>query len=223
MSKPRAIRPRKLGRPVGTDSGETVKRLLDAALSLFASKGYDAASTQEIIVEAGVTKPVLYHHFASKEALFKTLIAGIYEAGEASWETILETQRTAQARLTAMMQDSFSACAADPRVPQVMLQTHYGPLIPELNEFMTTYTSRRFAQVMRVMADGMAHREIASGDAAALALSFCCLHDQHINVLTRMPDGPAKLSALRAAALVQHFLYGCAQGTKSKQSLPALF
>jgi TetR/AcrR family transcriptional regulator len=55
----------------GAGSGR--ERLLAAAVSLFAAKGYAAASVRDILRAAGVTAPVLYHHFGSKEGLFLAL------------------------------------------------------------------------------------------------------------------------------------------------------
>lgn len=45
------------------------QQILDAALSVFGSKGVDAASMKEVAKAAGVTSGLLYHYFASKEAL----------------------------------------------------------------------------------------------------------------------------------------------------------
>ncbi|MDZ7732286.1 MAG: TetR/AcrR family transcriptional regulator [Acidimicrobiia bacterium] len=52
-------------------------QLLDVALELFASKGYHQASMHEIAEAAGVTKPVLYQHFASKEELYLELLRDV--------------------------------------------------------------------------------------------------------------------------------------------------
>ncbi len=46
------------------------ERLFDVALGLFASRGYAATSVREIVNGAGVSKPVLYYHFGSKEGLY---------------------------------------------------------------------------------------------------------------------------------------------------------
>ena len=54
--------------PTLTDSA-IANRLLEAAVSLFAHKGYPATSTREIVEAAGVTKPMLYYYFQSKEGL----------------------------------------------------------------------------------------------------------------------------------------------------------
>jgi TetR/AcrR family transcriptional regulator len=48
--------------------------ILDAALTLFAARGYDAAGVQEIVEAAGITKPTLYHYFGSKQGLLQALI-----------------------------------------------------------------------------------------------------------------------------------------------------
>jgi len=49
--------------------------ILDAALRVFASKGYECGTMREIASELGVTEPALYRHYAGKEALFADLIA----------------------------------------------------------------------------------------------------------------------------------------------------
>lgn len=42
-------------------TNDTEERLLDAALTVFAEKGYETASVREIIEATGVTRPVLYY------------------------------------------------------------------------------------------------------------------------------------------------------------------
>ncbi len=49
------------------------------ALRLFAARGYDAVSVQEIVEAAGVTKPTLYHYFGSKNGLLKAVLAEYFD------------------------------------------------------------------------------------------------------------------------------------------------
>ncbi|MDO9111506.1 MAG: TetR/AcrR family transcriptional regulator [Desulfatirhabdiaceae bacterium] len=61
----------------GTDQPaaiETRERILMAAGSLFADKGYAGTSVREIVETAGVTKPTLYYYFKSKEDLYLQLM-----------------------------------------------------------------------------------------------------------------------------------------------------
>ena len=49
--------------------------ILDAALAVFSGSGYHSASIDDIAREAGVSKALIYEHFASKQELYADLIA----------------------------------------------------------------------------------------------------------------------------------------------------
>jgi AcrR family transcriptional regulator len=49
-------------------------QLLDAARQVFVTQGFHAAAMDDIAVEAGVSKPVLYQHFPSKQELYLALL-----------------------------------------------------------------------------------------------------------------------------------------------------
>jgi AcrR family transcriptional regulator len=49
--------------------------ILDAALAVFAEKGFSAARMQELAKRAGISQGTLYLYFASKEEIFKSLVA----------------------------------------------------------------------------------------------------------------------------------------------------
>jgi len=51
--------------------------ILDSARRLFADQGFEATSIDDIAVAAGVAKGAVYHHFASKEALFAEVLEGV--------------------------------------------------------------------------------------------------------------------------------------------------
>ena len=52
----------------------TRKQLLDAALRVISRKGYTAATVDEIVQEAGVSKGVAYYHFESKAAMASDIL-----------------------------------------------------------------------------------------------------------------------------------------------------
>lgn len=56
----------------------TRRAILDRARHLFATKGYAATSTEEIISELGITRGALYHQFQDKLGVFKAVIAEAY-------------------------------------------------------------------------------------------------------------------------------------------------
>ena len=51
--------------PKRLPAGKRREQLLDVALRLFARSGFKATTMDDIAEQAGVTKPLLYQHFAS--------------------------------------------------------------------------------------------------------------------------------------------------------------
>ncbi|MDQ6938508.1 MAG: TetR/AcrR family transcriptional regulator [Actinomycetota bacterium] len=63
------------GRPRVRMSGkERREQLLNVGRSLFAEKGFEATSIEEIAARAGVSKPVVYEHFGGKEGLYAVVV-----------------------------------------------------------------------------------------------------------------------------------------------------
>jgi AcrR family transcriptional regulator len=58
-------------------AGERRDQLFAVALRLFAERGYEATTMDEIAESAGVTKPLLYQHFSSKRALYLELVDSV--------------------------------------------------------------------------------------------------------------------------------------------------
>lgn len=52
----------------------TKRKIFETSMNLFATKGYDATSIEEITSIVGVAKGTLYYHFSSKEEIFNFLI-----------------------------------------------------------------------------------------------------------------------------------------------------
>jgi AcrR family transcriptional regulator len=50
------------------------QRILETATDMFAEKGYAGTYVREIVEKAGVSKPVLYYYFQSKEGLFYAIL-----------------------------------------------------------------------------------------------------------------------------------------------------
>jgi AcrR family transcriptional regulator len=58
-------------RMTGTERRE---QLLDVGRTLFAERGFEATSIEEIAARAGVSKPVVYEHFGGKEGLYAVVV-----------------------------------------------------------------------------------------------------------------------------------------------------
>ncbi len=55
----------------------TRSQLIAVATRLFAAQGYEDTSIDAVLREAGVSRGSLYHHFASKEALFEAVLEDV--------------------------------------------------------------------------------------------------------------------------------------------------
>jgi AcrR family transcriptional regulator len=53
---------------------ERREQLLEIGRSLFAERGFDATSVEEVAAKAGVSKPVVYEHFGGKEGLYAVVV-----------------------------------------------------------------------------------------------------------------------------------------------------
>jgi AcrR family transcriptional regulator len=76
-----STRPRRPGRPRKSDAGDTKRALQQAALRLFAQRGYAGTSIRAIAREVGLSESVLYAHFDSKQAIFDAVLAELGPRG----------------------------------------------------------------------------------------------------------------------------------------------
>lgn len=61
------------------NSSRTRRQILRAAVKRFANAGYAAASVQQIVGDAKVSKPALYYHFRDKAGLFQALVSEAHD------------------------------------------------------------------------------------------------------------------------------------------------
>lgn len=64
------------GRPRKMSAEARRQAILDAALAIFAEKGFEAARLEDVAARAGIAKGTLYLYFRDKQALFEELIRG---------------------------------------------------------------------------------------------------------------------------------------------------
>jgi AcrR family transcriptional regulator len=100
-----------MGRPAHADGRQTRQAILDAALDLFAEKGYFGTSLRDIAAAVGVRDSALYNYFTSKEALFNALLATDRESKEEQWaglfaEPMIDARAVLE-RLATLVLDNF--------------------------------------------------------------------------------------------------------------------
>jgi len=81
------------------------RRLVEAAVRLFAEKGYENASVSEIVAAAGVTKGSMYHYFQAKDDLLFEIYHGVLAMQQDRLERLAGGPGTAVDRLRAVAVD----------------------------------------------------------------------------------------------------------------------
>jgi len=75
------------------------ERILDAARSLFASRGFDAVTMAEVAEIAGVARATVFNHFGSKVALVEAITENVFAFWASMLESAIADERTPTARL----------------------------------------------------------------------------------------------------------------------------
>ena len=83
--------------------------ILRAAASAFAARGFAATSMDDVAAAAGVTRLIVYRHFASKEALYVAVLENVYERlGEESAASAMHGEHAAVRALLTVARDDPS-------------------------------------------------------------------------------------------------------------------
>ena len=81
------------------ERGEVRDRLLAAAARLFAERGFDATSVQQVVEAAGVTKGAFYYYFASKDDVLEEIYGRLLALQEERLQSFLDAPGGADVRL----------------------------------------------------------------------------------------------------------------------------
>ena len=109
-------------------AGERRAQLVEVARALFAERGYDGTSVEDVASRAGVSKPVVYEHFGGKEGLYavvvdremRRLLASVTDAlqSEEHPRTVLERAALALLDYIETSTDGFRILVRDSPVAQ---------------------------------------------------------------------------------------------------------
>src|SRR5262245_10313877 len=105
---------------------EARERLMAAALDQFTLRGYAATSVRELCEAAGVTKPVLYYYFKSKEGLYLQLMEESYAQFEAILTDLSGFQGSARQRVIHFCSGLFSSYVQHLPLVRLCYSIYYG-------------------------------------------------------------------------------------------------
>src|SRR6059058_4035376 len=142
-------------------TGQEDKRrlILDAAVRVFARKGYHTSRVGDIAEEAGVAHGLLYHYFRSKEELLETIFRETWRDVLDAVRSIEETDETARERLAGVAKILLRSWRRDPDLVRVLVRevtrsSHLQRRIDEIDQ--------AFAGLERIIARGQQEGEFRS-------------------------------------------------------------
>src|SRR5438552_2953162 len=99
--------PRPPRRTQAERTGETLGRILNAAVDLLTTKGYAGFRTAEVAAKAGISRGALMHHFPSRDELLLAVVEEVFRrAGEAG-RARAGTAYSVDEAIAALLSDSY--------------------------------------------------------------------------------------------------------------------
>jgi len=143
---------------------ESRQQILDAALALFAQKGYAATTVREIVDAAGITAPSLYYYFGNKEGLYMELMQIHCAQIDSVLESHSHKSESAKNRLKDLVDKIFQRVIEDKNFFRLMFTIYYGPSQSAPYCDFISYHVKFHAAIKRIIEEGIASREFQSGN-----------------------------------------------------------
>lgn len=187
----------------------TKEKILDAALTLFSEKGYDATGVDELAELAGVKGPALYYHFKGKDAILNGIVSMLenyYETNFGSAQNITKYPSSLQ-ELIDMTISKINFTVHDPQIKKVrrliVTEQFRNEQMRKLatKHFMTSIESLYTAVFVKMMADGLIRKD----NPEILAAEFTAPITEMVHLIDREPD-KEKAAMEKIQMYIEHFI-----------------
>lgn len=184
--------------------------ILKTALSLFCARGYDAVGVQEIVDQAGITKPTLYYYFGSKQGLLKEIVDSNCAALNSGFADATNIQGDISAVLYQVARAYYDFAESHREFYFFMLSQFrsgretegFQAVYPQVIKYyrMLVNVFERFSDVLGNM----------NGRQELFAVSFMGILDSHmlVTLLNRDSVTDISVSDEKVYEIVRQFLYG---------------
>jgi AcrR family transcriptional regulator len=192
------------------DHSGTRQQILQAALRRFAHSGYAAASVQQIVDEAEVSKPALYYYFRDKTGLFQALVDEAHDERFRLMQAAVARAKDLRGRLVEILTASFDFLQKNRELMRIAFATAFAAPgeVPE-NLSYSEKCERNFefihSLIKQALKNGDLDRRFDSWD---LAHSFYGQLNAYLVSQLLRPE--CRLNRKAAGRIVELFLVGAA-------------
>lgn len=186
----------------------TRQQILQAALKSFADCGYAAASVQEIVDAAQVSKPALYYYFKDKADLFHALVDRAHDERYRLMEEAASRGQTVGEKLEEIVASIFEYSLRNRELMRLAFATAFGAAREAPGQSRCREKGRRNYEFIRSLIEqGQATGELDRHFAAdELAMGIYGQLNSYVMVRLLVPDCPLDRQA--AKQIVRLFLQG---------------
>jgi len=185
----------------GSPEPNARERILETAIGMFAERGYAGTSVREIVEQAGVSKPVLYYYFQSKEGLYLAILEMAESMQKELLARILESPGKALERLLLLYRRIYAGIDQNRNLYKMIHSLIYGPPQGAPDYDLMRYHRLMFDAVRNIFntaIDGGEVKKVAADEAAYLVLSLIdfCLYMDQVQPQHSDPQRPERLLRL---------------------------
>jgi AcrR family transcriptional regulator len=206
--------------PAASARGAKREHILEAAIRVFARRGYHGARVSDIAAEADIAYGLVYHYFKNKEEILRTIFEERWNAFLRVVDQIADGPGPAIDKLHAVAGVILYAYRRRPDWVKVLVfEIQRSSRFSEPEQIRAV--GRLFGSVARVVRAGQESGELRGDiDAQLACLAFVGALETMITsqVLghTRLPDGPAASDDCSVQAVVELFLGGLRAGAPAR-------
>jgi AcrR family transcriptional regulator len=185
----------------GSTESNARERLLETAIGMFAEKGYAGTSVRAIVEQAGVSKPVLYYYFKSKEGLFLAILDQAEDLQKQLLSEVLKSEGGVLNRLLILYRRIYTGISERRGLYKMIHGLIFGPPQGAPDYDFTRYHRHMIAAIGKIYNVGLAGGEVrkaAADEFAYLVLSLIdfCLHMDQVQPQLSDPRRPERLLRL---------------------------
>ena len=146
---------------------KTKRKIFETSMKLFAEKGYEATSIEEITATVGVAKGTLYYHFSSKEEIFNFLVEEGIKLLQNSIDIKTAKRNNYIDKIKAIVLIQIKIVAKYEDIITILLSQFWGN--EDRNRKCQNHVYDYISTIERIVKEGIEKGEIKNGDARTIA------------------------------------------------------
>jgi len=175
---------------------EQRERILEAARTIFAHKGFTDTKMTDIAAAAGVSYGLAYHYFKDKEEIFTRLVEWALSGALGLMQRALGMPGTPWDRLHWFLSQSLQGVQEEPEAFMVVLQAFTNDMVPqETREIAWKQTEASEKAFKQLIIEGQAAGQVVAGNPDQLTTILAwCIQGLALNVgfLNHPPSSDSK-------------------------------